>query len=208
MGDLLEALVAYTRGVHRLRPMWHSINANFLPPSGSSVVHPHAQSSHDDIGTTLQRDLVARSQEWTGDPYWERLVAAEEGGERWIGRVGRVAFFTPWSPVGFDEVWAVVEGCPDLVDLTDEDCADLGTGMSAVLRGYHARDLASFNWALVGGGPRPSIRYSVLLKMVSRSTPIPMYRSDSTYFERLHGEAVLDQTPEQVAESVRPYFTT
>ncbi|HHU09467.1 MAG TPA: hypothetical protein GXZ60_05560 [Intrasporangiaceae bacterium] len=206
VSDLLEALVAYTRGVHGIRPMWHSINANYLPPSGSSVVHPHAQSSHDDVGTTAQRDLVTRSQAWPSGSYWDRLVAAEEGGERWIGRIGRVSFFTPWSPVGFDEVWGVVQGCPDLIDLTDDDCRDLATGMSAVFGSYHAQDLASFNWALTGGGPAPSDRYSVLLKMVSRSTPIPMYRSDATYFERLHGEAVIDQTPEQVAATVRAHF--
>lgn len=204
--DLLAALVAYTRGVHGLRPMWHSINANYLPPSGSSVVHPHAQSSHDDIGTTAQRQLVQRSGEWTGASYWERLVATEAGGERWLGRLGRVAFFTPWAPVGFHEVWGVVEGCADLVDLTDEDCRDLGTGLSAVLGAYHSLDLTSFNWALTGGGPRPSDRYSVLLRIVSRSTAVPMYRSDATYFERLHGEAVVDQTPEEVADVVRPHM--
>lgn len=206
VSDLLAALVAYTRGVHRLRPMWHSINANYLPPSGSSIIHPHAQSSHDDVGTTQQRELVQRSGAWSGTSYWQRLVAAEEGGERWIGRVGRTAFFTPWSPVGFHEVWAVVEGCPDLVDLTEEDCRDLGTGLSAVFDAYHALDLTSFNWALTGGGPVPSDRYSVLLRIVSRSTAIPMYRSDATYFERLHGEAVIDQTPEEVAGDVRPHF--
>lgn len=204
--DLLESLVAYTRGVAGIRPMWHSINANFLPPSGSSVIHPHAQSSHDDIGTSVQRDLVARSGQWSGTSYWERLVDTEEKGHRWIGRVGRVAFLTPWAPVGFHEVWGVVEGCPDLVDLSQDDCRDLGTGLSAVLRAYHALDLTSFNWALTGGGPSPSDRYSVLLRVISRSSAVPMYRNDATYFERLHGEAVIDQTPEEIASAVRPHF--
>lgn len=206
VGDLLKAFVAYTRGVHGLRPMYSSINANYLPPSGSSLVHPHGQSAHDDIGTTTQRELIERSAAWDGEqPYWQSLVEAEEGGERWIGRRGRVAFFTPFAPAGFHEVWAVVEGCADLVDLTDADCEDLGAGMSAVLDTYHSLNLTSFNWALTGGGPRPSERYSVLLRMVSRSNIDPLYRSDVTYFEKLHNEAMVDVSPEEVAELVRDH---
>lgn len=208
VGDLLTAFVAYTTGVHRLRPMYSSVNANYLPPSGSSLVHPHGQSAHDDVGTTTQRELIERSNAWEGErSYWEALVEAEEGGDRWIGRRGRVAFLTPFAASGFHEVWAVVEGCADLVDLTDADCADLGAGMAAVLGTYHALNLTSFNWALTGGGPAPSGRYSVLLRMVSRSNIDPLYRSDVTYFEKLHNEAMIDVAPEQVAALVRERAT-
>ena len=206
VGDLLSAFVAYTKGVHGLRPMWSSVNANYLPPSGSSLVHPHAQSAHDDIGTTTQRELVQASDAWDGDSYWSTLIAQEEGGERWIGRKGRVAFFTPFAPGGFHEVWAVVDGCTDITELTDDDCADLGAGMSAVFGTYFSLNLTSFNWALTGGGPKPTDRYSVLLRMVSRSNVDPMYRSDVTYFEKLHNEAMVDVGPEDVAALVRPHF--
>ncbi|WP_134322820.1 hypothetical protein [Cumulibacter soli] len=206
VGDLLTAFVAYTKGVHGLRAMYSSINANYLPPSGSSLVHPHAQSAHDDIGTTTQRELISRSLAWDGEPYWQSLVAAETDGPRWIGRRGRVAFFTPFAPAGFHEVWAVVDGCADIVDLTEADCADLGGGMSAVLGTYHALNLTSFNWALAGGGPNPSQRYSLLLRMVSRSNVDAMYRSDVTYFEKLHNEAMVDVGPEAVAALVREHF--
>jgi galactose-1-phosphate uridylyltransferase len=30
-----------------------------------------------------------------------------------------------------------------------------------------------------------------------------MYRSDVTYFERLHGEAMIDLSPEEIADLVR-----
>ncbi|WP_153505486.1 hypothetical protein [Cumulibacter manganitolerans] len=206
VGDLLSAFVAYTKGVHGLRPMWSSVNANYLPPSGSSLVHPHGQSAHDDIGTTTQRELVERSRAWDGDSYWTSLVAQEEGGERWVGRKGRVSFFTPFAPSGFHEVWAVVDGCADITDLSDQDCADLGAGMSAVLGTYYALNLTSFNWALTGGGPNPSDRYSVLLRMVSRSNIDSFYRSDVTYFEKLHNEAMVDVGPEDVAALVRQHF--
>lgn len=210
VGDLLTGLTAYSRGVQGLRPMWHSINANYLPPAGSSLIHPHAQSAHDDWGTTGQRQLAAAARAWAeahGTPYWQALVEAERGGPRWLGTRGRLAVLTPWAPVGFHEVCVVLPGVGDIVDLTDADCADLGAVLSGVFAAYHAMNLASFNWALYGGGPAPDGSASLLLRVVSRSNPEPVYRSDVTYFERLHSEAMVDLTPEQVAEAVRPHLT-
>lgn len=210
VGDLLTGLVAYSRGVAGLRPMWHSINANYLPPAGSSLVHPHAQSAHDDFGTTQQRRLVADSRAWEaehGTSFWATLVSQERGGPRWLGTRGRVSVLTPWAPVGFHEVWAVLPEVHDIVELTDADCADLGAVLSGVMAAYHAQNLASFNWALYGGGPEPSSAYGLLLKVVSRSNPELVYRSDATYFERLHAEAMIDASPEQVCEKVSSHLT-
>lgn len=207
VGDLLTAFVAYTQGVHGLRPMWSSVNANYLPPSGSSLVHPHGQSAHDDIGTTGQRRLVDASNAWSGDSFWSTLVEQERDGERWLAQRGRVSFFTPFAPGGFHEVWAVVDGVHDIVELTDEDCADLGSGLSSVFSAYHSLNLTSFNWAISGGGPTPSSKYSLLARVVSRSNAEPMYRSDVTYFEKLHDEAMIDVGPEEVASLIRPFFS-
>ncbi len=207
LDDLLSAFVDYTCGIDRIRPMWSSVNANYLPPSGSSLVHPHAQSAHDDIGTTAQRTLVERSEAWTGQhSYWEDLVEAEEGGPRWVGGRGRVAFLTPFAPVGFHEVWAVVAGCEGIEELTAQDCEDLGVGMSRVFAAYHDLNLTSFNWALYGGSPSPSDRYSLLLRIVSRSNAEAVYRSDVTFFEKLHDEAMTDLAPEDLAATLRPRF--
>lgn len=208
VGDLLEAFVEYTSGIHRIRPMWSSVSANYLPPSGSSLVHPHAQSAHDDIGTTGQRTLVERSAAWDGAQrsYWEELVDLEEGGPRWVGARGRVAFLTPFAPLGFHEVWAVVAGCRTIEELTTQDCEDLGAGMSRVFGAYYDLNLTSFNWALYGAGPVPSDRYSLLLRVVSRSNAEPMYRSDVTYFERLHDESMTDLAPEELAATLRSRF--
>ncbi len=201
--DLLQALVEYTNGVHSLRPMWSSINANHLPPSGSSLIHPHAQSAHDDVGTTVQRAIVQRSAAWDGGrSYWQQLVEQERHGPRWVGERGRVAILTPFAPVGFHEAWAIVQGCHAIADLSEQDCADLGEVLSRIFKAYYEFNLCSFNWAIYDGGPKPSERYWLLMRVVSRSNPDPAYRSDVTFFEKLHQEAMLDLTPEDLAEQL------
>ena len=118
-----------------------------------------------------------------------------------------MAWLTPFSPTGFHEVWGVVDDAADITDLSAEDAADLGTGLSRILGVYHRWNLTSFNFAVIGGGPNGAAqRYRVVMKVVSRSNAEPMYRSDATYFERLLGEALIDLSPEEVAEGIRPLF--
>jgi UDPglucose--hexose-1-phosphate uridylyltransferase len=94
-----------------------------------------------------------------------------------------------------------------VTELSEEDCAALGDGLSRVLAVYQDWNLASFNYALAGGGPRArEDGYQVVFKVLSRSNPDPVYRSDATYFERLYGEALIDLSPEEVAEGVRARF--
>jgi len=211
VGDALAAMVRHAQAVRRLDPvaLWSSINGNYLPPSGSSLVHPHIQSAHDACGLTGQRFLVEQSGAWREKhgPYWGNLVEQEAGGPRWVGHIGRVAWLTPFAPSGFHEVWGVVSGAADVTELTEEDSQALGQGLSQVLAAYRAWNLTSFNFAVIGGGPRAGeCGHQVVLKVVSRSNAEPMYRSDATYFERLYGEALIDLSPEEVADGVRAGF--
>ena len=212
VGDTLAAMVRHARAVRRLDPAaaWSSINGNYLPPAGSSLVHPHVQSAHDAYGLTGQRFLAGQAGAWKQErhgSYWAALVEQEAGGPRWVGRTGRVAWLTPFAPSGFHEVWGVVSGATDVTELTEEDSRALGEGLSRVLGAYRAWNLTSFNFGVIGGGPQARERgHQVVLKVLSRSNPEPMYRSDATYFERLYGEALIDLSPEEVADGVRARF--
>lgn len=211
VGDALTVMVRHAQLVRRLDPtaVWSSISANYLPPSGASLVHPHLQSAHDACGLTGQRLLAEQSRAWHDrhGSYWAALVDQEAGGPRWAGHIGRVSWLTPFAPTGFHEVWGVVSGAADVTELTEEDSQALGQGLSQILAAYRAWNLTSFNFAVIGGGPQAREHgYQVVLKVISRSNPEPWYRSDATYFERLYGEALIDLSPEEVADGVRARF--
>jgi UDPglucose--hexose-1-phosphate uridylyltransferase len=211
IGDALTAMVRHAQAVRRFDPSaaWSSINANHLPPAGASLVHPHLQSAHDAHGVTGQRLLVERASDWQerNGSYWASLIAQEASGPRWVGQIGRVAWLTPFAPTGFHEVWGIVSGAPDVTELTQDDCWALGQGLSQVLTTYQDWNLSSFNFGVIGGGPQArESGHQVMLKVVSRSNDEPHYRSDATYFERLWGEAMIDVSPEEVADGVRARF--
>jgi galactose-1-phosphate uridylyltransferase len=64
---------------------------------------------------------------------------------------------------------------------------------------YAELGFESFNLALYGLPPG----HPLTLRMLCRQNPRPFYRSDVMYLERLHWEAAVDLTPEEVAERAR-----
>ena len=205
----LAAVLRYIRGVYAFdsKAQHCAYNINYLYPSGGSLPHPHSQVFLDPHPTTQMR-----LQQQAGDAYmaacrrcfWEELAEQETtDGNRAVARLGRVAWFTPFAPLGFNEVRAVVIGRETLLGLDDTDVAHLSTGISRVLAWYSSMSYNSFNLVLYSGPLGGSRSYRVNLAMITRTALVPFYRSDSMYMERLHWEAAVDRTPEEVAKQLR-----
>jgi galactose-1-phosphate uridylyltransferase len=115
---------------------------------------------------------------------------------------------TPFAPVGFNEVRAVLLDRTTLLQLSTDDVQALASGLSRVLAWYHTIGYNSFNLAIYSGELGKDRADRVNLAMITRTAMTPFYRSDSMYLERLHWEAALDRTPEDVAGSLRQYFSS
>lgn len=210
--DALLGMVIHARAVraheHSLR--FSSINANYLPSSGSSLVHPHLQSSHDPVPLTMQRSIRSATAMWresTGRRYFEELVEVESTGDRFVGTLGGFHWITPFAPVGFHEVWGILPEKADLTELDDHEVIALGDGVARVLSAYAGAHLSAFNFSLQGLGPDAAeLGGSLVFRIVSRAPVEPYYRSDVTYFEKLASEAMIDMLPEEWAEVVSQYF--
>ncbi len=209
IGDLLGGMVDHAKAVRSFDPdaKFSSINANYLPPSGSSLVHPHIQSSHDYLPLSSQGRLIdemAQFKAETGRGILEALVEAESDLKvRYVGQWGSVSIITPFAPVGFREVWLVSRNQGDIVDLDESQVADFASALAFVIKGYVSLNLQSFNFAMTGSGDAKEVGGNVLLRIVASSNPSPYYRSDVTYFERLYNESMIDVTPEETASFLR-----
>ena len=181
--------------------VWASINANHMLPSGSSLFHPHLQSSVDPLPSTFQQMLAAVP----GDRFRAYLDSEQKTGERYIGSTGSIEWLASFAPMGFNEVRALIPGANSPGDLAEDRVEDLGQGIATILNLYEDLGFQSFNMALYGAPPS-NRDYMLNLRMVCRSNLQSPYRSDVTYFERLHWQAMVDTWPEELAEKARSKF--
>jgi hypothetical protein len=78
---------------------------------------------------------------------------------------------------------------------------ELARGLSLALGAYAEMGFESFNLALYGAPPGTT-GYVLNLRLAARSNLKPLYRSDSTFLERLHWEGAVDLAPELVAQRI------
>ncbi|GAB6907564.1 conserved hypothetical protein [Desulfosarcina cetonica] len=126
------------------------VNWNYMPPSGSSLIHPHLQvfsSSSAPYLMRLELDAAKTYLEQHGTCYWDDLVAFEKThGERYLKQIGRSHWMTAYAPMGVaGDVLAVVEGTRSTLDLTEADLMALATGLAHVMAEYDKMGIYSFN---------------------------------------------------------------
>jgi galactose-1-phosphate uridylyltransferase len=194
--DNLATQVAFARAAmaHDADARWASINANHMLPSGSSLFHPHLQGSLDPVPTTMQRLLAEARPE----RFREYLEAERKAGERYLGSSGRIEWLASFAPIAPGELRALIFGVASPAELDDALVRELGTGIATGLNLYAEMGFESFNLALYGAPPGTP-GYPLNLRLAVRSNLKPLYRSDATYFERLHWEAAVDISPEELA---------
>ena len=92
--DGFTAARTFIKSIARRDPgvRFFNINWNYMPPAGSSMIHPHLQVNCGEIPTYQTRVQMECSQAYSlknGRTFWEDYRAAErEAGERVIGDIG------------------------------------------------------------------------------------------------------------------------
>jgi galactose-1-phosphate uridylyltransferase len=194
--DNLAAQVDFLGRVTRRDPRaaWTSINANHMLPSGSSLFHPHIQGSADPHPTTVQELLAGVP----GERFQDYLETERSLGERHLGALGGVEWLASFAPFGFNELRAFVPGVVSPMQLSGEQVAALADGIARALNLYGELGYQCFNLAIYGAPPETE-GYVLNARLVCRSNVQPLYRSDVAYFERMHWQAMVDTTPEELA---------
>jgi galactose-1-phosphate uridylyltransferase len=174
-----------------------AINANHLPPSGSSIFHPHLQGSANPVPTTSQRAFAELPPERVHD----YLELENQSAERLIGSADGVTWLASFAPAGPAEVRGLIPQVGSVVDLETGHIEAIANGLSNVLRAYDELDFQSFNLAIHGLS-----KTAVIVRVAARATFGALHRSDVMWSEHLQEEAVTDLSPERVAATARRAF--
>lgn len=191
--------------------VYHLINWNYMPASGSSLIHPHLQVFATATAPNLMREELEAAAEYTrvhGSNFWDDLVALErEGGKRFLGTIGRTQWLSVFAPMGVaGDVMATVDGVTHTLELTDNDLADLAAGLVRVMAAYDKMGIYNFNMNFFTGA-RGDDHYRFHLVFSPRSffnqalgTP------DVGALRNLYNETLCMAFPEEINAMLKPDF--
>jgi galactose-1-phosphate uridylyltransferase len=185
---------------------YRSINMNFYPSSGSSIVHPHMHGIADDVGTSEYRRFIERSRAFRnehGYPYWETLVETErEMGERYIAGGESIDWISAFAPKHFDHVFGVADS--DALSDPTVFFEEVAEGIDNILAHYAEQDFNAYNFAIYL--PDDAHQMPPIVQILAR-TPFDKYQSSGVFFmQMLHDEGIIETPPEAYADTIASYF--
>ena len=189
---------------------YFSINCNFMPMAGSSILHSHLQGVVGKHPTNYLRLMLQGSKNFFRSKerlFWEALIEEErETGERFIGTVGRTHWYAPFAPRGNIDVGCVFEE-RSLFTIDQREWDDFGSGLAKVLKYLDQEHVPGFNLTIFSGSDQDKA-FRVNARLIARRFLPPVNAADSNYFDKLHMEPINLVSPENVAAELRTLWAT
>ena len=185
-----------------------SVNWNYLPPSGGSILHPHIQVLASELPTNYQSKITSDSRAYydkEGDNYLTSLATEERNlEERWIGQEGSISWLHAYAPKSHYDFIGVFEA-PSFNELVSENYEDLAKSMLHFFLYFKEQGVESFN-AILHIPVKKHAAEQVHFRLIPRMTIGMLETSDMNVFNFLQGEPLSLKAPETVAKEVRKFF--
>jgi UDPglucose--hexose-1-phosphate uridylyltransferase len=189
---------------------YSSINWNYMPPAGSSIIHPHLQVNCGELPTNrfrMQLEGCRRYFEETGRDFWQDFMEAErEQNERHIGEIGTTFWSMSYVPHGFlPDVFCIFTQHHSLTLLEHDDLASFVKGLARTIQYFDSQGLYSFNVTIFSVREEPGYRVNATIcpRLLTRA----IGNSDNSYMQVLHNEPFSVKPPEAVCQRVRGFFS-
>ncbi len=204
----------YFRHLHAMNhpeSVYHLVSWNYMPASGSSIIHPHLQVFPSSFAPNRLREELEAAKTYmdrTGKNYWDDLVQVEkENRDRFLGEIGRTAWLSVFAPLGAaGDVAAVVDGISSTLELTEKDLNDLATGLTKLMTAYDRMGIYNFNMSFFAGSLEEAYtRFHLIFSPRIYFNPT-LGTPDVAALGRLFGESVCMAFPEEINRMLKPEF--
>ncbi|MCD6569992.1 MAG: hypothetical protein J7L53_04755 [Deltaproteobacteria bacterium] len=190
--------------------IYQSINWNYLPLAGSSIVHPHLQimasSSSTNYYTSVTSGL-SRYKEENRSPFWPDFVAEEKRiGERIIAATHDISWIVAFAPMGAFDIIGVISNASKPADISDTIMDALVSGILNILKFIDSINLYSFNMSIYFLINNES--FTPHLRICPRVSLPPFDTSEINYMRMLHNETLTTMKSEEVCNEVKPFFAS
>ena len=208
MRDAFLAVQEFIQRVSELdsRARCFSVNWNYMPPAGSSLVHPHLQvicGDHPMNHMRLQLEGANRYYRENGREFWDDFIREEkERTSRYVGEIGPTFWTVGYAPMShIPDVWCILPEKKSLLEVGAEALNFFLEGLSAILTYYHTLNLFSFNVSVFSF--RSEEHFRVNARILPRLALRDIGNSDYTFLPAVHKESTCVYPPESVCQQIK-----
>lgn len=213
MRDAFSVSLFYLKRVAELDPLvrFFSINWNYMPCAGSSIVHAHLQPNAGEVPTNALREQIEgcrRYEKESGRDFWPDFVDAEkQKDERYLRTIGTSFWSMSFVPAAFlPDVQCVFPERLSLMELSTEDLSCFLEGLSRTLKYFLEENIYSFNISIFSAKEEKSHRVNA--RICPRLFPRPIGNSDIAYPQMMHKESFTVRPPEADREKLLEFFAS
>ncbi len=187
-----------------------SINWNYMPTAGASLIHPHLQPIVGTLPTNYQKSVFNNSLRYiteNGRTFWEDLIVEEKKlDERFIGVRDNVYWIASYAPKGVSEIIAILPNRICITDLSNDDWDELCIGLLNTFAYLHKSGYHSFNLSIFSERQN-SAHFRVNLSIVPRlNFSAILGTNEINYFHIMHNESLTRIKPEEICYELKAYF--
>ncbi|MCX5879598.1 MAG: hypothetical protein NTY44_10870 [Deltaproteobacteria bacterium] len=211
MRDAFSASLLYLKRVAQSDPLvrFFSINWNYMPPAGSSIVHAHLQPNAGDVPTNALREQIEGCRRYWQEnqrSFWNDFIQAEkQRDERSLGAIGSTFWAMSFVPVSFlPDVQCVFPEHLTLLELSNDELECFLEGLSRTLKYFLEENIYSFNVSIFSTKEEESHRVNA--RICPRLLPRPIGNSDIAYPQMMHKESFTVRPPEVVCQKMKGFF--
>ncbi len=205
--DALSCCFDYLGDVVVKQPdmVYQSVNWNYMPLAGGSIIHPHLQVTASSSSTNYYSDMLPALEKYQGEhgtDFWTDLCAEEQRlGQRFIDDTGRIAWLVAFAPMGIFDILGIIHQGRTPGDLYGETLDDLVRGVLHVLYYIDSLNLASLNMSLYFYLGESA--FTPHVRICPRVSLPPFDTSQINYMKMLHNETLTTMKPEDICNGIK-----
>jgi len=184
---------------------YFSINCNYMPMSGGSILHPHMQAIAGEYPTNYHGIMLKESKDFYLNKkkvFWEALIDEEKRlNERFISKTGKTYWYAPFAPKGNIDIGCIFEK-NSIFELDENDLSDFNEGLNKVLVYFDKENVSGFNLSLFSGIYGEDY-FRANMRIIARRFLPPTNAADANYFDKIHMENTCVFFPEDVSNNIR-----
>jgi UDPglucose--hexose-1-phosphate uridylyltransferase len=207
LADSIKCCIDYLEEITLKQPsaVYQSINWNYMPLAGGSIIHPHLQVSASSTPTNYYSSIEPVLSAYPGDNgnlFWEALIEKEKKeGQRFITESENMSWVVAFAPMGIFDVIGVIKHCTRASDLTGDVLSEMLAGILRVLAYIDSLNMHSLNMSLYFR--LESDIFTPHIRICPRVSIPPFGTSQINYMRMLHNEPMTTVRPESVCEAMK-----